>query len=139
MSVFDDFAYDHPFPDVYNSFIRAYAGAGNVGRAREIFESLADPPSGVHAPGNHGIDSQTASQVDSDSAHSTGDAQLDKPVVYREPSTFEAMIRCEMSAGNSDAARALLERAKARAFPDAVVARMEKLVRGEEQQQAAQP
>lgn len=84
-----------------------------------MFESLSDPQSGVAATGNHTGDTNSAV------------VKPDAPV-YREPSTYEAMIRCEMQAGEKDRAQALLDRAVARAFPAAVVARMERLIKGEE-------
>ena len=43
--------------------------------------------------------------------------------VYREPSTYEAMIRAELSYGHTDRASALFERMKARAFPAALLNR----------------
>lgn len=42
------------------------------------------------------------------------------------------MIRCELGVGEQAKAEALLERAVARAFPAAVLARMERLVKGED-------
>ena len=110
------------YKDVYNTLIRAQTASGNIEKARDIFESLADPPSGVHAPGNHATDTPTST------------VSPETPtVVYREPSTFEAMIRSEITAGEQSRATELLQRATARAFPKAIIDRLEKLVRGEEQ------
>ena len=39
---------------VANVLIRGYAKAGDIQKARDIFESLADSPVGVAAPHNHG-------------------------------------------------------------------------------------
>lgn len=38
---------------IANFLIKGYANVGDLARAREIFESLADPPCGVAAPNNH--------------------------------------------------------------------------------------
>jgi hypothetical protein len=38
---------------IANFLIKGYANVGDMGRAREIFESLVDPPFGVAAPNNH--------------------------------------------------------------------------------------
>ena len=44
-------------------------------------------------------------------------------MVFREPSTYEAMIRAELLHGNTRQALAVLERMKARAFPAALIGR----------------
>ena len=38
---------------IANLLIKGFAANGNLERARDIFESLSDPPVGVAAPGNH--------------------------------------------------------------------------------------
>jgi pentatricopeptide repeat protein len=38
---------------IANFLIKGYANAGDMGQAREIFELLSNPPSGVAAPNNH--------------------------------------------------------------------------------------
>lgn len=38
---------------IANVLIRGYSAAGDIERARHIFESLVDPPLGVAAPHNH--------------------------------------------------------------------------------------
>lgn len=88
---------------IANFLIKGYANVGEMDRAREIFESLLDPPTGVAAPNNH-------------APHNPATV-VDVPVmepVYREPSTWEAMVRAELGTGNRDAALALLERLRAR-------------------------
>ncbi|KZT63980.1 hypothetical protein DAEQUDRAFT_733212 [Daedalea quercina L-15889] len=100
---------------IANLLIKAYASAGDIERARDIFEGLADPPEGIAAPHNH---------VPHDVQ---GGDQLHVPVdapVYREPSTWEAMVRAELGHRNRDRALALLERAQARRFPPAVLNRI---------------
>lgn len=38
---------------IANLLIKGYAATGDIEKAREIFEGLADPPEGVAAPNNH--------------------------------------------------------------------------------------
>ncbi|KAI0337495.1 hypothetical protein BDW22DRAFT_1403107 [Trametopsis cervina] len=98
---------------IANLLIRGYAMYGNIDEARAVFNSLLDPPEGVAAPNNHAPhDSEDAVNV-----------PVDAPV-YREPSTWEAMVRGELANGNRDEALALLERVKARRFPAAVYNRI---------------
>jgi len=42
---------------IANFLIKGYANVGDIGRAREIFESLVDPPLGVAAPNTHVVES----------------------------------------------------------------------------------
>ncbi|KAF9059768.1 hypothetical protein BDP27DRAFT_1340696 [Rhodocollybia butyracea] len=44
--------------------------------------------------------------------------------VYREPSTWEAMVRAELGSGDRERAIALIERLEARKYPEAVVNRI---------------
>ncbi|KAH6890068.1 pentatricopeptide repeat protein [Coprinopsis sp. MPI-PUGE-AT-0042] len=99
---------------VANFLIKGYANVGDVERARAIFESMMDPPTGVAAPNNH------APHDPSGMPEAVG--VLDP--VYREPSTWEAMIRAELGAGNRDHAYQLLERLKVRQYPEAVFNRI---------------
>ena len=64
---------------IANLLIKGYAASGGIEQARDIFESLADPPSGVAAPGNH-------VPHESSSAPSTPPVSPDS-VSYREVST----------------------------------------------------
>ncbi|TFY53322.1 hypothetical protein EVJ58_g9514 [Rhodofomes roseus] len=96
---------------IANFLIKAYASAGDIERSREIFEGLADPPEGVAAPHNHAPHDAQASE----SAQVPVDA-----LVYREPSTWEAMVRAELAHRHRERAVALLDRAQARKFPPAV-------------------
>ncbi|KAL6304056.1 hypothetical protein BKA93DRAFT_826051 [Sparassis latifolia] len=100
---------------IANLLIKGYASTGDIERAREIFESLADPPEGVAAPHNH-------APHDDETAH-TIQVPVTAPV-YREPSTWEAMVRAELGNGNRDNAVALLNRVQARKFPPAVYNRI---------------
>ncbi|KIK93846.1 hypothetical protein PAXRUDRAFT_828557 [Paxillus rubicundulus Ve08.2h10] len=97
---------------IANLLIKGYAADGAIDEARSIFESLADPASGVAAPGNHVPHDSTSVPV---SPH---------PISYREPSTWEAMFRAELGTGDRDRAVALLERLQQRQFPQAVYNRI---------------
>ena len=81
--------------------------------ARAIFESLADPPSGVAAPGNHPTERHPQHRQSE-----TLPSSLNAPV-YREPSTWDIMVRSELGAGENQRAVALLRRVEERAFPEA--------------------
>ncbi|RDB15624.1 Pentatricopeptide repeat-containing protein 5, mitochondrial [Hypsizygus marmoreus] len=98
---------------IANFLIKGYAMVGDIEQARGIFESLQDPPEGMAAPNNHAPHEPTASPVVS---------QLEP--VYREPSTWEAMVRAELGSGNRQGALDLLERLKARQYPEAVYNRI---------------
>ncbi|THV04541.1 hypothetical protein K435DRAFT_850798 [Dendrothele bispora CBS 962.96] len=98
---------------IMNLLIKGYAGAGDVEKARDLFESLLDPPEGVAAAHNHAPhDPRLAMNIDP------------MAPVYREPSTWEAMVRAELGAGYRERALALLERLKARQYPEAVFNRI---------------
>jgi pentatricopeptide repeat protein len=97
---------------IANLLIKGYAADGAIDEARSIFENLADPASGVAAPGNH---------VPHDS---TCTLASPSPISYREPSTWEAMFRAELGNGDRDRAVALLERLQQRQFPHAVYNRI---------------
>ncbi|KAF5337024.1 hypothetical protein D9611_002963 [Ephemerocybe angulata] len=98
---------------VANFLIKGWANVGDVEQARVIFESMLDPPTGVAAPNNH-------------APHEPGavvNVDVSAPV-YREPSTWEAMIRAELGVGNRENAQSLLERLRARQYPEAVFNRI---------------
>lgn len=104
-----------------NMLIKGYAAAGDIQKAREVFEGMGDSPMGVAAPNNHptlhtsaGAPRPTASSADS--------------TTFREPSTYEAMIRAELTCGNLEAAKSLCERLEARMYPIAVTSRIRALV-----------
>jgi pentatricopeptide repeat protein len=67
---------------IANLLIRGYAAAGNIEEAREVFESLADPPVGVAAPHNH-------------APHDTLVVQRISPneLVYREVSSIRVNLQ----------------------------------------------
>ena len=104
---------------IANLLIKGYASVGDLDRARATFEALQDPQEGVAAPHNH-APHQNKQPVPSASA---SPIPADAPV-YREPSTWEAMVRAELGAGERDRAVALLSRLQARMFPPAVYQRI---------------
>ncbi|EAU82422.1 pentatricopeptide repeat protein [Coprinopsis cinerea okayama7 len=99
---------------VANFLIKGYANVGDIDQARSIFESMSDPPTGVAAPNNHAPHDPSAA----------GESVGVMEPVYREPSTWEAMIRAELGVGNRDRAYELLERLKVRQYPEAVFNRI---------------
>ncbi|KAH7903253.1 hypothetical protein BJ138DRAFT_1074221 [Hygrophoropsis aurantiaca] len=101
---------------IANLLIKGYAAAGDVEQARQIFEGLADPPSGMAAPNNH---------VPHEQSPPSPTTPPSSPMPsYREPSTWEAMFRAELGNGDRDRAVALLERLRERQFPPAVYNRI---------------
>ncbi|KAI0269410.1 hypothetical protein BC834DRAFT_951720 [Gloeopeniophorella convolvens] len=98
---------------IANLLIRGHAAAGEIERARAVFESLADPPVGVAAPNNH-------------APHNATSALRVPPheLVYREPSTWEAMVRAELGSGNREHALALISRVQERQYPESIVGRI---------------
>ncbi|KAI0057735.1 hypothetical protein BV25DRAFT_1771569, partial [Artomyces pyxidatus] len=98
---------------IANLLIRGYAAVGNIEEARRVFDGLVDPPVGVAAPNNHAPhDSSMAPPADPNG------------LVYREPSTWEAMVRAELGSGNREHAVALLERVLARQYPESIYNRI---------------
>jgi pentatricopeptide repeat protein len=91
---------------IANAIIRGHAASGDLDAARTVFEGMADPPVGVAAPNNHaphvGKQQQQQQAVSSDAP------------VYREPSTWEVMLRAELGGGHRENALELLERLKHR-------------------------
>lgn len=67
---------------IANLLIRGYAAAGDIDKARKVFESLADPPVGVAAPHNH-------------ASHATSAARRISPneLVYREVSSITVKLQ----------------------------------------------
>ncbi|KAJ1021855.1 hypothetical protein NDA16_003618 [Ustilago loliicola] len=128
---------------VANLLIRGYSmEEGEVGleEARALFESMSEPAAGVAAMGNHpprahgagapaSADGAATSSPSSPAASVASDgAENPFGSVQREPSTYEAMIRAELSHGHADRAAALVDRMEARAFPSALIIRARTLV-----------
>lgn len=116
-----------PTAYVYNVLITGYARHGRIDLARNLFESMADSYTGVAAPNNHPTLHTSSGHVkpSSSSFESEGSA-----VVYREPSTYESMIRAEMQAGDFGRAEEVLARMEERRYPIAVYLKARALVEG---------
>ncbi|SAM86390.1 uncharacterized protein UBRO_08865 [Ustilago bromivora] len=118
------------------------AGEKGLEEARALFESMSEPAAGIAAVGNHLPRAHGAgapAPADGSSAHvssnmspaaSVASSDVANPFgsVQREPSTYEAMIRAELSHGHADRAAALVDRMEARAFPPALIIRARTLV-----------
>ncbi|KAF9267605.1 hypothetical protein L218DRAFT_855876 [Marasmius fiardii PR-910] len=108
---------------IVNGLIKGYSAVGDVERSREIFEGTVDPPVGMAGMHNHV------------GPHLNGNGEVVRPAanasvsplepVYREPSTWESMVRAELGAGHRGRALALVERMKTRQYPEAVVNRVQ--------------
>ncbi|CAG8718064.1 3274_t:CDS:2, partial [Acaulospora colombiana] len=116
-----------PTAYIYNLLIKGYAAGGQIDRARAIFEQMKDPQAGAAAPNNHlphaymGNDTRPPAIRE---MNGRVDGHVEDPV-YREPSSWEAMVRAELSVGDRERAGALLERMRARFYPAAVTAKIE--------------
>lgn len=108
---------------VYNVLIAGYARAGEMDKAREVFASMGDSVTGVAAPNNH-------PQLLTSSGHLKPSTMTDRPteVVYREPSTYESMIRAELSVDNKEGAEGVLAMMQERRYPVAVFMRAKSLI-----------
>ncbi len=118
---------------VANIVIRAFSSSGASGLedARAIFAQMQDPPAGLAASGNHGprqrgagndaheLETPAAPPVNADQAWSS---------IYREPSTYEEMIRAEVAHRHFDEAKQLLEGMKHRGFPAPLIGRAASLL-----------
>ncbi|KAF9078125.1 hypothetical protein BDP27DRAFT_1310822 [Rhodocollybia butyracea] len=98
---------------IVNVMIKGYAAVGDIESARRLFESLVDSPEGIAALYNH-------TPRDPSSVPSVHPLEP----VYREPSTWEAMVRAELGSGDRQHGIALIERLEARKYPEAVVNRI---------------
>ncbi|GAA5823166.1 hypothetical protein JCM10212_004253, partial [Sporobolomyces blumeae] len=102
---------------VANTLIKGYAAQNNFAAARAIFYAMQDAPVGVASYGNHAVDRHPKHQ------QPFVPAPADAPV-YREPSTYEMMVKVELKAGDAHAASRIVKMAEARAFPPAVINRL---------------
>ncbi|KAF8590270.1 hypothetical protein K439DRAFT_1403942 [Ramaria rubella] len=102
----------HPTAYVLNAAIKGYAAADDIESARVMFESMKDTPMGVAAPNNRF------------SHHSISASVPAQAPVYREPSTWEAMVRAELGVGERERAMDLVRRMESRGYPFAVVDRV---------------
>ncbi|EST06843.1 Pentatricopeptide repeat [Kalmanozyma brasiliensis GHG001] len=126
---------------VANLLIRGYSmeqGHAGLDEARALFESMSEPAAGVAAVGNHpprahgagapAQDDASASPAPFSGTGAPYHAGFAFEGIQREPSTYEAMIRAELSHGHSGRAAALVDRMEARAFPPALIVRARALV-----------
>ncbi|KAL8277871.1 hypothetical protein RQP46_009690 [Phenoliferia psychrophenolica] len=120
---------------VANTLITAHIAQNDIESARAFFESMQDPPVGVAAPGNHNVDRYPKHH------HQAGHlpASRAEDPIYREPSSWDLMIRAEIAAGEMERAAALLARVEERAFPEGVVNRIRKLLTEHGLEPAAEP
>lgn len=98
---------------VSNVLITGYSRHGAIDRARAVFEGMADSMTGVAAPNNHPA-------LLTSSGHAKPATTMPTDVVYREPSTYEAMVRAEIAAGDRERAAEVLKRMEERRYPVAV-------------------
>lgn len=111
-----------PTAYVYNVLISGYARHGRIEAAREVFESMGDTYQGVSAPNNHPTLHTSGGHLKPSSSAGEG--------VYREPSTYESMIRAEMHVGDFGRAQEILGRMEERGYPIAVYLKARALVEG---------
>ncbi|WVO14756.1 hypothetical protein L204_102394 [Cryptococcus depauperatus] len=114
-----------PTAYVFNVLINGYSRAGNITQARQVFESMGDSISGVAAPNNHPV-LLTSSGHAKPATHTP-----ETGVVYREPSTYETMIRAEVACGDRTRAEEVLKRMEERGYPVAVFLRSKAALEGE--------
>lgn len=108
---------------VYNVLITGYTRVGEIEAARGIFESMGDSVTGVAAPNNHPMLLTSSGYVKPQTI-----TEEPTQLVYREPSTYEAMIRAEISVGEIERAREVLGRMEARGYPWAVYMKVKQIV-----------
>lgn len=128
-----------PTAYVYNVLISGYARHGQIDAARAVFESMDDTYQGLSAPNNHPTLHTSGGHV---KPSTTGPTQpqtqgevgagggAGASVVYREPSTYESMIREEMHVGEFTRAQDILARMEDRGYPIAVYMKARALVEG---------
>lgn len=128
---------------IQNVLIRALATEGNIEKARELFESMTDPPMGTYLSSSFlftwfstltdfpSYSPCRSAGIAAPHAHPNRKSRA-KPaasvpppgVVHREPSTYEVMVRAELAAGERERALRLCERMEDRLYPVSVVAKV---------------
>ncbi|KAG9127352.1 hypothetical protein FRC07_014648 [Ceratobasidium sp. 392] len=106
---------------ISNLLIKGYAAAGQLERARGVFDAMSDPPVGLAAVHNH------PGHTHAHGSESETPVPVGAPV-FREPSTWEAMVRAELGAGEKERATMLLDRMEDRMFPVAVTSRIRSIM-----------
>ena len=104
---------------VCNVLISGYAQGNRIDLARQVFDNMADASSGFAAPNNHPTLLTSSGHV-----KPTTVTDQPTPMVFREPSTYEAMIRAELVAGTRENAEVVLSKMEERRYPVAVYMRV---------------
>lgn len=113
---------------VMNTLIKAHASSGDIQTARDLFESLIDPAPGQAAAFNHPASNGIAKiQEGHNSQHPKSIGKVHDPI-YREPSSWETMIRSEIENGEIERAEQLMKRMESRAYPNALMNRVRKSI-----------
>ncbi|KAH9814094.1 hypothetical protein DFH28DRAFT_1221970 [Melampsora americana] len=115
---------------VMNTLIKAHALSGDIQTARDLFESLIDPAPGQAAAFNHPI-SNGNEKIQAGYPQQNGSQRLIGKVhdpIYREPSSWETMIRSEVDNGEIERAEELMKRMEKRAYPNALMNRVRKVI-----------
>lgn len=104
-----------PTAYIHNILIRGYSMNSKIDEARTLFESMSDPVAGAAAPNNHmkqlkSNDTRVYREVSYSPSFSTNPLLI----LYLQPSTWEAMVRAELGAGERGRASAIVARAKER-------------------------
>jgi pentatricopeptide repeat protein len=102
-----------PTAYVYNVLISGYSRHSQIEKSREIFESMVNTITGVSAPNNH-------PQLHTSSGHPKPHSDINQGAVFREPSTYEVMIRAELESGDRERAEEVVRRMEERGYPAAV-------------------
>ena len=104
-----------PTAYIYNILIRGYSMNGKIDEARTLFESMSDPVAGAAAPNNHTKQLRTNdSRVYREVSHRPPFSIDPLLMLHLQPSTWEAMVRAELGAGERGRASAIVTRAKER-------------------------
>ncbi|KAI7938278.1 hypothetical protein MJO28_015198 [Puccinia striiformis f. sp. tritici] len=120
---------------VVNTLMKVYASSGQIDTARELFESLVDPPPGHPGLFNHPTPSPSpppssspTTLVNTPSSNVNSSVGKIGDPIYREPSCYETIIRIEFGLGNLEQVKNLVDRLEGRGYPKAIVNRIKKLV-----------
>lgn len=125
---------------VVNTLMKVYSSSGNIEAARELFESLVDPPPGHASHFNH-PNSNSSHKITNPSVSTVTPSSPSNPMIlspasvgkvgdpiYREPSCYETMIRIEFGLGHHTEVTSLIDRLNQRGYPRAIVNRIKKIV-----------
>jgi len=122
---------------VVNTLMKVYASSGQIQAARDLFESLVDPPPGhaglfnhpsPHAPKPSPSTSLASPPSTLHPIHPPSSIGKVGDPIYREPSCYETIIRIEFGLGHLDHVNSLVKRLERRAYPPAIVNRIKKIV-----------